>query len=52
VLGTVDTAMTAERISDKVAASLAVAVSRSCVVAKLSGQVGLKFGKTRPEIGL
>jgi hypothetical protein len=47
VPGTANTAMTAERISDKVVASFVVAVSRSCVVARLTGQfdLGLKLEK-------
>jgi hypothetical protein len=45
VLGTANTAMNAERIGDKVIVSSAAAVSRSCVVARLSGQadLGLKL---------
>jgi hypothetical protein len=41
VLGTANTAMTAEGISDRVVGSFAVAVSKSCVVARLSVQAGL-----------
>jgi hypothetical protein len=46
----VNTAMTVERISEKVIASFVVAVSRSCVVARLTDQSGLRLKLEKQDL--